>query len=72
MSGDFNTYRRAANHSILGLVFPADDAVKEQPHAKHALVGVFPWIVLLILFDQHRRERIEAMEAEAFAATDAA
>ncbi|MGD1915633.1 MAG: SPFH domain-containing protein [Phycisphaerales bacterium] len=84
MSGDFNTYRRAANHSILGLVFQGVfgvglllyGIVGREPTAVtgaiFAHVGVIPRIVQLILIDQHRRERIEAMEAEAFAATDAA
>lgn len=84
MSGDFNTYKRAATHSILGLIFQGVfgigllvyGLVGREPTAVtgaiFALVGIVPWIVLLILYDQHRRERIEAMEAEAFAATDAA
>ncbi|MEQ9095858.1 MAG: SPFH domain-containing protein [Phycisphaerales bacterium] len=84
MSGDFNTYKRAASHCILGLIFQSVfgvglliyGIVGNEPTAVtgsiFALVGLVPWIVLLILYDQHRRERIEAMEAEAFAATDAA
>jgi len=84
MSGDFNTYKRAASHSILGLIFQGVfgvgllvyGLVGREPTAVtgsiFALVGIVPWIVLLILYDQNRRERIEAMEAEAFAATDAA
>lgn len=84
MSGDFNTYKRAASHCILGLIFQSVFGVAllvygivgREPTAVtgsvFALVGILPWIVLLILYDQHRRERIEAMEAEAFAATDAA
>lgn len=84
MSGDFNTYKRAASHCILGLIFQSVfgvgllvyGIVGREPTAItgsiFALVGIVPWIVLLILYDQHRRERIEAMEAEAFAATDAA
>lgn len=84
MSGDFNTYKRAASHSILGIAFQGVfgvgllvyGIVGNEPTAVtgsiFALVGILPWIVLLVLFDQFRRERIEAMEAEAFAATDAA
>jgi regulator of protease activity HflC (stomatin/prohibitin superfamily) len=84
MSGDFNTYKRAASHSILGLIFQSVfgigllvyGLVGREPTAVtgsiFALVGIVPWIVLLVMYDQHRRERIEAMEAEAFAATDAA
>lgn len=84
MSGDFNTYKRAASHCLLGLIFQGVfgvgllvyGIVGREPTAVtgaiFALVGIVPWIVLLILFDQYRRERIETMEAEAFAATDAA
>ena len=84
MSGDFNTYKRAATHCILGLIFQGVfgvgllvyGIVGREPTAVtgaiFALVGIVPWVVLLVLFDQYRRERIEAMEAEAFAATDAA
>ncbi|MEO1007353.1 MAG: SPFH domain-containing protein [Planctomycetota bacterium] len=84
MSGDINTYRRASGHCVLGLILQIIvgcglliyGAVGQEPTAItgsiFALAGVLPWLVLLILYDQHRRERIEAMEAEAFAATDAA
>lgn len=83
MSGDFNTYKRASNHSILGLLFQGVfgiglliyGVVGNEPTAVtasiFALLGLLPWVVLLVMYDQHRRERIEAMEAEAFAATDA-
>lgn len=83
MSGDFNTYKRASSHSILGLLFQGVfgiglliyGVVGNEPTAVaasiFALLGLLPWAVLLVLYDQHRRERIEAMEAEAFAATDA-
>ncbi len=36
--------------------------------AMFSLVGVFVWLSLILLFDQHRRERLEAQEAEAMAA----
>ncbi len=32
-----------------------------------SLVGVFVWLLLMLLFDQHRREQVELMEAEALA-----
>lgn len=32
------------------------------------LSGVFVWLILAVVFDQHRRERLEAMEAESLAA----
>jgi regulator of protease activity HflC (stomatin/prohibitin superfamily) len=37
-----------------------------------AALGSVIWVVLLVYFDQHRRERLEAMEAETLAAADAA
>lgn len=83
MSGDFNTYKRASSHSILGLLFQGVfgiglliyGVIGHEPTAVtasiFALLGLLPWSVLLVQYDQQRRERIEAMEAEAFAATDA-
>lgn len=38
----------------------------------YVLIGVAVWLTLAVVYDQHRRERVEAMEAEAFAASDAA
>jgi regulator of protease activity HflC (stomatin/prohibitin superfamily) len=35
-------------------------------------MGLPVWLVLAVVFDQHRRERIEAIEAESFAASEAA
>ena len=37
-----------------------------------ALIGVFIWLAMGLLFHQHRLERIEATEAEAFASSSAA
>jgi hypothetical protein len=84
MKADYLSYQRATSRSLLGLViqlvlglvlllyglFGADKAA--QTAAAYVLLGVPVWLSLAILFDQHRRERIEAIEAEAFAASDAA
>src|SRR5690606_12399176 len=40
--------------------------------AAFVLIGVVAWLALAVVYDQHRRERLEALEAEAFAASDAA
>lgn len=69
-----------AVHVILGLALliyavlvrdtpagvPVDHAAMTA--ALFMLAGVPVWLMLAIVFDQHRRERIEAVEAEAFAA----
>src|SRR5690606_28156298 len=74
----------AASRSLLGLAIQLTLAVvflvygilgrdsSALTAAYFMFVGVPAWLVLAILFDQHRRERIEAIEAEAFAASDAA
>ncbi len=49
------------------------------PHGDHAgltaafyiLAGSVIWLILAVVFDQHRRERVEAMEAESLAALSA-
>src|SRR5690606_32939298 len=74
----------ATTHCVLGLMAQAvlglglliygivgDDSLARAA-AVYALPGVGVWLALLIVFDQHRRERIEAMEAESFAASEAA
>ncbi|MCC6661697.1 MAG: hypothetical protein IT437_12515 [Phycisphaerales bacterium] len=84
MKADYLTYKQATGRSLLGLVIQlamglamliyavlrGDDAALAG--SGFILVGVLVWATLAILFDQHRRERVEAMEAEAFAASDAA
>lgn len=76
IKGDHLAYRRAALVSVLGLVIQAVLALVmfvyarlAGDHAAHASVyllgsGVLVWGVLLLVFDQQRRERIEAIEAE--------
>ncbi len=82
--GDYLTYRKAANTAIIGLVIQlvltltiffytqasGDDSAAAG--TVFLLSGVLVWGVLLLVFDQHRRERIEAMEAEQLAVSGAA
>src|ERR1044071_2766705 len=84
MKADYLSYQRATRVSLLGLLiqlalglllllfglFNRDKAAETA--SAFVLLGVPVWLALAILFDQHRRERIEAIEAEAFAASDAA
>lgn len=85
MKADYLTYRRAAGMSLVGILVqlalglgflfysifqtPTDHAALTA--ACFMLMGVPVWLVLAIVFDQHRRERIEAIEAEAFSASGA-
>ncbi len=84
MKADFLSYKRATSRSLLGLtlqvlmglafllyaIYGQDKAAMTA--AAFVLIGGLVWLSLALLFDQHRRERLEAMEAEAFAASDAA
>lgn len=82
--GDYLTYRKAASTSIVGLVIQLILTLTVFFYARFAgdvaagvasiflLSGVLVWGVLLLVFDQHRRERIEAMEAEQLAVSGAA
>ena len=79
MKADHLSFKRAASVSMLGLaiqiaitlilllygLFGKDNAALSASF--FSMVGVGVWLVLLLLFDQHRRERVEAMEAEALA-----
>lgn len=82
--GDYLTYRKAASTSVIGLVIQLILTLTVFFYARFAgdatafiasiflLSGVLVWGVLLLVFDQHRRERIEAMEAEQLAVSGAA
>lgn len=79
MKADHLSFKRAASVSMLGLaiqiavslvlllygLYGRDNAAFSASF--FSMVGVLVWLVLLLLFDQHRRERLEAMEAEALA-----
>ncbi len=82
MAEDHQTYSRAVSISLLGLVLQGAIgfafllyAVFAEDHAAmtaaiYAGLGLPVWLMLAIVYDQHRRERLEAMEAEALAADD--
>ena len=83
MSQDQQTYKRAALAALVGLlvqlvlaIFVAMIGLYAQSVAIHAatwyLFGGLPiWIILLVIFYQHGLERLEALEAEELARTDA-
>ncbi len=83
MKADYLTYRKATGVSILGLVLQVVQAlvlvVYGVLHADQAAIsaavivgfGVPVWLGLAVVYDQHRRERIEALEAEALAQSSA-
>lgn len=79
MKADHLSFKRASSVSMLGLAiqiavtlvlffysyYSGDHAAFSASF--FSMVGIVVWFVLLLLFDQHRRERLEAMEAEALA-----
>lgn len=83
--GDYLTYRKASSISLIGLVlqllvtlilflysrrqFSGDYAA--QGATVFLATGLIAWGLLLLIFDQHRRERMESMEAEQLAVTGA-
>lgn len=83
MSEDQTTYQRAVTAALAGLltqvvltVVMALLGLYSQSPALHAaalqfLGGVPIWIILAILFHQQKQERVEALEAEQLAETDA-
>ncbi len=76
MKADYLSYARAASISVLGLtiqllmgvglliysILGRDHAAQSGAYA--ILLGVIVWLVLAVVYDQHRRERIEALEQE--------
>jgi regulator of protease activity HflC (stomatin/prohibitin superfamily) len=81
MRADYLTYQRATSVAVQGLVLQALTAAglfsygliaHDHPAitiAWYVAAGVLVWLSLLIVYDQHRRERIEAIEVEAMAKT---
>ncbi|MFO0491940.1 MAG: hypothetical protein ACK51T_05840 [bacterium] len=83
MKGDHRSYARATSTSLLGLaaqvtlglglliyaVVGRDNAALSA--SLHVLVMSLVWVVLVVVFDQHRRERLEALEAESLDASAA-
>ncbi|MEM8758387.1 MAG: SPFH domain-containing protein [Planctomycetota bacterium] len=84
MRADYLSYQRATSvavfgiisHVVLGAGLLVYGILNGDPAARTAsvfvLLGVVVWTSLAVLFDQHRRERIEAIEAENFAEQDLA
>lgn len=79
MKADYQSFKRAASVCLLGLVLQLAmgltlliNSVLSHNHsgvtgAMFILLGGVVWLCLAIVFDQHRRERIEALEAEVIA-----
>jgi regulator of protease activity HflC (stomatin/prohibitin superfamily) len=77
MRADYLTYRHSTFQAILGLLGHAALGValviygvlsRDQAALTAAIfvgVGALAWLTLAIVYDQHRRERVEAMEHEA-------
>jgi regulator of protease activity HflC (stomatin/prohibitin superfamily) len=82
MSADQQTYKRAANAALVGLItqlvlagVAALLGLYAQAPAIHAVTwhlfgGVPIWLLLWLLYHQHQLERLEALEAEQLARTD--
>jgi modulator of FtsH protease HflK len=81
MKADFVSYKRATDRCLLGLgiqlllglslliyAYRAGDHAA-MTAAFFVLLGIPVWLTLAIVYDQHRRERVEAMEAESLAAS---
>lgn len=76
MKADHQTYARASSTALLGLALQivmglglAIYAIITKDKSAFTgallvLMGSVVWLVLAVLFDQHRRERLEALEAE--------
>ncbi len=83
MSHDQQTYRRAASAALIGLtiqlllaILTGLTGLYAGSIAVHAItwhiVGGLPiWVALWLIYNQHRLERIEALETEQLAAEDA-
>jgi modulator of FtsH protease HflK len=83
MSHDQETYRRARNAALLGLATQVMLAIITALTGLYAgasginalfwyfLGGLPIWVVLWLVYNQHRLERVEALETEQLAADDA-
>lgn len=82
MKADYLTFRRGMSVSILGfaiqLVLSLAFLIYAQYSRDHAAftaalylgLGLLVWFTLGVMFDLHRRERLEALEIESFGATE--
>ncbi len=83
MSHDQETYRRAANAALIGLAIQIllsiltgltglyADSIAINTLAWYFVGGLPIWVILWVIYNQHRLERVEAMETEQLAAQDA-
>ena len=85
MQADISNYRRARTVSLIGLILQTAmaaalgiyTAVALRDHAAltatvYASMGIVAWLALVVLYDWHRRERVEKLEVERLAADPAA
>ncbi len=83
MKADYLSFKRATSVALLGLAIQlglglallifsqlARDSASFTA-SLYILIGAAVWLSLAVVYDQHRRERIEAMEAESLAAMSA-
>lgn len=80
MKADYVTYQKATTRGVIGAAIHAVLAlafliygVKFQDHTAVSTawfigLGILVWVGLIIVYDQHRRERIEALEQESLTA----
>ncbi|MBC7835168.1 MAG: hypothetical protein H7Y88_08715 [Phycisphaerales bacterium] len=83
MKADYLSFKRATNVALLGLILQLltgftllTYSFLDRDHATQTasfmiLIGSGVWLGLAIVFDQHRRERVEAMEAASLTAQQA-
>ncbi len=83
MSHDQETYRRAAHAALIGLAIQLllailagltglyADSIGINTLAWYFLGGLPIWIILWVIYNQHRLERVEALETEQLATQDA-
>lgn len=83
MKGDYLTYRRASSISLFGLILQGLLALTMLLYGMYSKdyaatlasiflgSGLLIWAILLLVFDQQRRERIEALESEQLASSGA-
>lgn len=82
MAHDQETYRRGWSAALIGLIVQVvltlvvallglwTENAALNTALWHVLGGVLIWIVLLLLYNQHRLERVEALEAEQLSSKD--
>ncbi|RMH12051.1 MAG: hypothetical protein D6695_07830 [Planctomycetota bacterium] len=82
MKADYLTFRRGASVSILGFFIQLLLTLAFLIYSQYAKdvaaftaslylgIGLLVWLALGIMFDLHRRERLEALEIESLAASD--